>query len=290
MTDRTELSLAYITGAFPTHSRVVLFPQEANQAAESPVVSTVVGHYTHNNGYSYVTLRRDDGVPGGGPDDTWLARGEDLEPVYLGAGTSVCATSPDGDLLYTTVKGCDPGQWSMYRLEGSQQLHHRFSLRIRPMPSQQETPAEVGPGEPFDLEASLHQEALHAAQPAKVAEQQTWNYDMKVPLNDGARFPSALPNDSELRKQYPVGSVLFGQFPAATVALAHHSWKGNNKHNPGQPLQDARDKSNDDLECALRHLMEGDYEAAAWRTMRLLQKQKEAEGAPVAPLATFGNR
>lgn len=105
-------------------------------------------------------------------------------------------------------------------------------------------------------------------------------------LNDGARLPSTLPNDSEARKQYPIHDVLFGQFPAAVVAVAHHSWKGNNKHNPGLPLQDNRSKSMDDADCLLRHLAEGDYEAVAWRGLRLLQRKLEAEGAPIAPLAT----
>lgn len=106
-------------------------------------------------------------------------------------------------------------------------------------------------------------------------------------LNDGARLPSSLPNDSATRKEYPLAEVLFGQFPAACVAVAHHSYKGNQKHNPGKPLQDNRSLSNDDASCIMRHLMEGDYEGVAWRAMRLLQKKLESEGAPVAPLATF---
>lgn len=106
-------------------------------------------------------------------------------------------------------------------------------------------------------------------------------------LNDGARFPSPLPNDSAARKEYPLFDVLFGQFPAAVTALAHHSYKGNEKHNPGQPIQHARNKSTDHANCILRHLMEGDYEAVVWRSMALLQEKLEEEGAPVAPRATF---
>lgn len=105
-------------------------------------------------------------------------------------------------------------------------------------------------------------------------------------LNDGARLPSTLPNGSKERKQYPLADVLFGQFPAAMVAIAHHSHKGNDKHNPGQTLQDNRALSKDDENCIMRHLIEGDYEAVAWRAVRLLQKKLEQEGAPVAPLAT----
>lgn len=120
----------------------------------------------------------------------------------------------------------------------------------------------------------------HAARQAAVSEPETHQ------LNDGARFPSTLPNDSAERKQYPMAEVLFGQFPAAIAAVVHHSWKGNNKHNPGLPLQDNRSKSVDDENCILRHLAEGDYEGVAWRALRLLQRKLEAEGAPVAPLAT----
>lgn len=105
-------------------------------------------------------------------------------------------------------------------------------------------------------------------------------------LNDGARLPSNLPNGSAERKEYPLYSALFGQFPAACVAVAHHSFKGNQKHNPGKELQDNRSLSLDDADCILRHLMEGDYEGVAWRAMRLLQRKLEGEGASVAPLAT----
>lgn len=105
-------------------------------------------------------------------------------------------------------------------------------------------------------------------------------------LNDGARLPSSLPNDSSKRKEYPVYSVLFGYFPAAMNALAHHSYKSNEKHNPGQPLQWSRGKSSDHADCILRHLQEGDYEGVLWRAAALLQLKLEEEGAPKAPLAT----
>lgn len=106
-------------------------------------------------------------------------------------------------------------------------------------------------------------------------------------LNPGARFPSSLPAGSAERKEYPLYSVLFGYFPAAMNALAHHAYKSNDKHNPGKPLQWSRNNSDDHAECLLRHLQEGDYEGVMWRAAALLQLAKEKEGAPVAPLATF---
>lgn len=101
------------------------------------------------------------------------------------------------------------------------------------------------------------------------------------------RIPSPLPVDSDERKQYPLYRGLMAYFPAALAAVAHHSYKGNEKHNPGLPMQHARGKSTDHEDCILRHLMEGDYEGVAWRALALLQEKLEAEGAPVAPGATF---
>lgn len=93
------------------------------------------------------------------------------------------------------------------------------------------------------------------------------------------------PDDSAARKTYPVYSGLVTYFPAALAAVAHHSFVGNEKHNPGQPLHHDRAKSADEADALLRHLIEGDYVGVAWRALSLLQKHLEAAGAPVAPAA-----
>jgi hypothetical protein len=69
------------------------------------------------------------------------------------------------------------------------------------------------------------------------------------------------------------------------AAVAHHSYKGNQKHNPGQSLHHDRAKSDDEPDALVRHLMEGDYVGCAWRALSLLQKHEEANGAPIAPAA-----
>ncbi len=92
-----------------------------------------------------------------------------------------------------------------------------------------------------------------------------------------------LPEDSAARKTYPVFSGLVQYFPAALAAVAHHSYIGNAKHNPGQPLHHDRAKSSDEADALLRHLMEGDYVGTAWRALSLLQKHLESNGAPLAP-------
>lgn len=91
------------------------------------------------------------------------------------------------------------------------------------------------------------------------------------------------PDDSDARKTYPVYSGLLAYFPAALAAIAHHSYVNNEKHNPGEPLHWNRAKSADEADALLRHLMEGDYVGMAWRALALLQKELEAEGAPLAP-------
>lgn len=104
--------------------------------------------------------------------------------------------------------------------------------------------------------------------------------------------------DSE-RKNYPMGSGCIDYFPDALMAVAHLSWAGNEKHNPGEPLHDARSKSKDDVDCLQRHLQQrGQWDeittkdgrklrvrhsaAVAWRALRILQKECEADGAPLA--------
>jgi hypothetical protein len=82
-------------------------------------------------------------------------------------------------------------------------------------------------------------------------------------------------------------------FPDALLAIAEHSYRGNEKHNPGEPLHWAREKSKDHADCIARHLIDigpywnaidpetGSYHAAAlaWRALALLQLVLEKEKA-----------
>lgn len=94
----------------------------------------------------------------------------------------------------------------------------------------------------------------------------------------------ALPSDSKERKEIPLFSGLMRYFPDALAEVAAVSFKGNEKHNPGEPLHWSRGKSNDHADCAARHLMEsgtidedGDRHSAklAWRSLALLQIEIE---------------
>lgn len=87
------------------------------------------------------------------------------------------------------------------------------------------------------------------------------------------------------RKQKPVFSGVMMYFPDALMAISEHSKKGNDKHNPGQPLHWAKEKSTDHADCIARHLIDigpnwdaVDPElntlhaaALAWRALALLQ-------------------
>ena len=92
-------------------------------------------------------------------------------------------------------------------------------------------------------------------------------------------------NSSQQRKAKPVFSGVMMYFPDALLAVAEHSKKGNDKHNPGQPMHWAKDKSKDHADCIARHLIDigPDWDdvdpelgslhatALAWRALALLQ-------------------
>jgi hypothetical protein len=89
---------------------------------------------------------------------------------------------------------------------------------------------------------------------------------------------------SEQRKTVPLGQVLQHYWPDATALLAYHSYKGNEKHNPGEPLHWAREKSKDHEDCVARHLIgvggrdaDGLRHTAglAWRALCMLQLEIE---------------
>jgi hypothetical protein len=82
-------------------------------------------------------------------------------------------------------------------------------------------------------------------------------------------------------------------FPDAIMAIAEHSKKANDKHNPGEPLHWSKEKSKDHADCIARHLIDigpswdaKDEElgslhatALAWRALALLQMVLERKPA-----------
>ncbi len=99
-----------------------------------------------------------------------------------------------------------------------------------------------------------------------------------------------LPTTSAERKQFPMFSGLMAYFPDALAAVSEVSFKGNEKHNPGEPLHHARGKSMDHADCCARHLLnhggfDGDVRESAslaWRALALLQEELEHDlGLPL---------
>lgn len=103
----------------------------------------------------------------------------------------------------------------------------------------------------------------------------------------------SLPSDPKERKQIPIWSGVLQYFPDAIIEVAKVSWAGNEQHNKGEPLHWAREKSTDQLNTAMRHLMDhgagnvkdsdGCYHLAKsiWRLSAELQLLLEKEKAPV---------
>lgn len=97
-----------------------------------------------------------------------------------------------------------------------------------------------------------------------------------------------MPTDAKARKALPVTTGVLDYFPDALAAIAEVSRKGNEQHNPGEPLHWAKEKSTDHADCIVRHLIErgaldtdgGRHSAKlAWRALALLQIEIETEGA-----------
>jgi hypothetical protein len=65
-----------------------------------------------------------------------------------------------------------------------------------------------------------------------------------------------LPIDDNERKQLPIFRGPLMYFPDALLALAYVCKVGNDQHSPGEPMHWAREKSTEQLDTALRHMMD----------------------------------
>jgi len=95
----------------------------------------------------------------------------------------------------------------------------------------------------------------------------------------------SLPTNAAERKALPIVTGVLDYFPDALLEVASVSKVGNDQHNPGEPLHWAREKSTDEADALVRHLLErgtrdtdGMLHSAkmAWRALALLQKELEA--------------
>ena len=97
---------------------------------------------------------------------------------------------------------------------------------------------------------------------------------------------NSLPTDYKERKGTPIFRGVLMYFPRALVAVAQCSVAGNEQHHPGQPLHWDKNKSTDEHDALVRHLMasgtldtDGIRHSAkvAWRALALLEREIEGE-------------
>lgn len=109
-----------------------------------------------------------------------------------------------------------------------------------------------------------------------------------IERRDGG-LPS-LPEADDQRGRFPMFDGLLAYFPNALAAVSEVSKIGSEKHNPGEPMHWARDKSTDHLNKIIRHSIDAGKKDAsgvrhsaylAWRALANLQDEIERdEGAP----------
>lgn len=84
---------------------------------------------------------------------------------------------------------------------------------------------------------------------------------------------SVLPTDAAERKKYPIGTIVREYFPDALALVARLSWEGNQQHHPDKPLHWDKSKSSDEIDALVRHMIEGEWEAVAWRALAMCQRE-----------------
>lgn len=94
---------------------------------------------------------------------------------------------------------------------------------------------------------------------------------------------------AEERKGIPVYSGFIKYFPRAILEVARLSKVANDQHNPGEPLHWAKEKSTDEPDALMRHLIDDiisdeidtdgikHLTKVAWRAMALLERRLENE-------------
>ena len=94
-----------------------------------------------------------------------------------------------------------------------------------------------------------------------------------------------LPSNDKERKQIPIFDGFMMYFPNAMAAVAKVSLISNEQHNPGEPMHWAKEKSTDQRNTLIRHLIEtGTMDSdgiphdakVAWRAMANLEIYLEA--------------
>ena len=87
---------------------------------------------------------------------------------------------------------------------------------------------------------------------------------------------SGLPEDAAARKAIPIYTGCFNYFPNALAAVAALSLKGGLQHGQtAATLHWDRSKSSDNLDAMMRHIIDEDWDAVAWRALAHLETTLE---------------
>lgn len=127
-------------------------------------------------------------------------------------------------------------------------------------------------------------EGLRSVYPAPGAKDLRHPAPLPAPTRDRAVGMDGL--TAAERKALPICTGVLDYFPDALLAVAHCSKVGNDQHNPGEPLHWAKEKSTDEADACVRHLLQrGTWDTdgvrhsakAAWRALANLQREIDAE-------------
>ncbi len=111
---------------------------------------------------------------------------------------------------------------------------------------------------------------------------------MIAPSVTHKNFMTLADADTNTRKETPIATGVLDYFPDALAAVARVSFIGNQQHNPGEPLHWAKEKSTDEADALVRHLLQrgtvdtdGTLHSAkvAWRALAMLQRELDAQSA-----------
>lgn len=139
---------------------------------------------------------------------------------------------------------------------------------------------------------AVNQDATGRAVPRYPANPYFPAEEVRTMDEDNLNREPRLPADAAARKAIPLCDGVLDYFPDALAAVAELSKKGNDQHNPGQPLHWSRGKSGDHPNTILRHLVDrGTIDndgvrhstKVAWRALAQLQEEIErAEGKTIS--------
>jgi hypothetical protein len=116
----------------------------------------------------------------------------------------------------------------------------------------------------------------------------TIGLDLKAAAQERLSAGACLPTNAAERKAVPMAEGLLYYFPNALAEVARVSKRGNDQHNPSEPMHWAMEKSTDHADCIMRHLADAGTRdtdgmrhsaKVAWRALALLESECIAGGA-----------